>query len=159
MRNINDIRYLGSPRTWIITRNTLIALSVISASISAYNNLPILMSVFLGVFFLLPLINGEVLLSKARLACESYDGGQSHGVTVRWIKDDRSEDTTWSAEIDLGGLGRWIMDLGGERPIEKSKEDLPAVVTVWIHPETKEPRLLKTPTGMFYAKAVTALPS
>ncbi len=159
MRNINDIRFLGSPRTWIITRNSLVCLSLASAAIGVYNDMPRLMSALLGGFFLLPLINGEALLVKARLACESYDGGQSHGVTVRWIKDDRSEDTTWSAEIDLGDLGRWIVDLEGERPVERAKEDLPAVITVWVHPETKEPRLLKSPAGMFYAKSVTRLAS
>lgn len=159
MRDISDLRLLGSPRTWIITRNTLIVISVGSVALGVYYDLPLLMSAFLGVFFLLPLTNGKELLAKVRLACESYDGGQSHGATVRWIKDDSSDDTTWSADIDLGTLGRWTMKLGGERPVEKAKEDLPAVVTVWVHPDTKEPHLMKTPKGMFYAKSVTKVAS
>lgn len=159
MRDINDLRLLSAPRTWKMFRIGMVAISLASMAACIHYGVPWLMTAFIGLFFILPLLGSKKIIETIQMAQESYDGGHSHGGTAKWIKDDSSDSTRWSADIDLGTQGQWIMEIGSERPVDRDKEDLPAVVTVWIHPRSGEPRLLKSSKGIFYAKSVTARPS
>ncbi len=156
MRDIDTLRTLHMPRTWKQLCIFLVGCSAVSVYFCIHYGVPWLMTAFIGLFFILPLLGAKMIRNSIAMALEAYDGHVSQGAQVTWDADTSGESTTWNAVIDLGAGGKWNWELAGsERPVLKDKQDLPAALTVWLHPVTKEPRLLRTELGVFYPKTVT----
>lgn len=159
MKDIATLRQMIHPRTWVQLGVFLLCCSIGSAWASRhFLDTPWLFSAFLAAFFLLPLIGAKLIRRNIEMALEAYDGNQSVGAQARWLKESDGEGYSWAVELDLGTQGKWTLELGGERPVAEAKKDLPATVTVWLHPETHEPRLLKSEQGLFYPKKIRAHP-
>lgn len=160
MKDIATLRKLTHPRTWVQLCIFLVCCSIGSAWASRhFLDAPWLFSAFLAAFFILPIIGSKLIRRNIEMALEAYDGNKSSGAQARWLKESDGEGYSWAVELDLGAQGQWTLELGGERPIPEAKKDLPATVTVWLHPETQEPRLVKTELGVFDAKKIRTSPS
>ena len=159
MKDIAMLRRMGDTKTWYQVTITLACCSIAGMYFSHDFGAPWGMSLFIGVFFMLPLAGLKLLRHTIDMALEAYDGNQTVGGQARWVEDTTESDTAqWSVEVDLGAHGTWMLELGGERPVPAAKKDLPATVTVWLHPDTKEPRLVKTELGLFLAKKIRTSP-
>lgn len=151
MRDVATLRSLVTPKTWIQLGIFLILCSA-GSSIAAYHfGAPLLFCAALFAFFLLPLFGLQMIRRPIEMAVEAYDGNVTLGAQAVWSEDTSSDHPLYIVDLDMGGHGIWTLELaGGERPVPRDKIDLPAAVTVWLHPETKEPRLIKTELGVFY---------
>lgn len=158
MNDISDLRMLIRPATMKQFKVMMVVFAIASATGCYLFGAPPLMVAIFGGFWLLPLMGIGAVMKDVHLAVEAYDGNRSMGAQVKWIQYSESESDTYGAEADLGDQGRWLIHFNGtKQPFERGKKDLPAVVTVWLHPQTGEPRVLKAEKGYFYAKQVERL--
>ncbi len=158
MKDFTELRKLTQESTLNQVKVLLLILSLASGTGVYLFGAPPLMVAFFAGFWLLPLLGMKGILRDVNLAVEAYDSNRTVGVQVKWIEYSESESNTYGAEFDLGAQGKWLIHLSGAvRPFEKHKKDLPAVVTVWLHPISNEPRVLKSEAGYFYAKQVEQL--
>lgn len=158
MKDISDLRLLTRPATLKQVKVALVLLSIGSAYGVYAFGAPWGMSAFMAVFWMLPLFGMNSVMRHIRLAVEAYDGNRSVGTNVKWIEYPDSESTSYGAEFDLGAQGKWLIHLHRcDAPYAKGKKDMPAVITVWLHPESSEPRVIKSEAGYFYADKVERL--
>ena len=155
MKDISDLRRLIQPSSLKQVKIGLLVLSAGSAYGTYAFGAPWPMVAFMGVFWLLPLFGMEAAMRPIRAAVEAYEGNHSVGTNVKWIEYSDSDSNSYGAEFDLGPHGKWQLQLhGAQSPYDRKKKDLPAVVTVWLHPESKEPCLIKSEKGYFHARKI-----
>lgn len=157
MKDIQTLYQVAHPKT---TKQLAIFLFCCSAGAVYWctvNDAPFLFTLFLGGFFFLPIFGLKFAMKNIKDALAAYEGNISIGGTAKWIEDEGSDTTTWSAELDLGTAGHWHVEIGAEWPVAKDKINLPAAVTVWLHPESRQPCLIKSEAGIFPARKIRRL--
>lgn len=142
----------------------VLVMCAVCASIAARTLLdaPMIFSLLLGGFFLLPLTAIKGVIKNSEQARQAYEAGNEFQGTATWTGESWSDSVTWTANMDLNDGGQWRVTIARGYDTDKAlkypgMDGQKTSVTAWIHPESLEPRFMQVGEHFLCIDSVTKI--